>query len=365
MANAVATKNASTELAAYDYGEDLDRGFEGQTSADYSVPFVSVLQQMSPQVSDPRDGGIEGAKPGMLINTVTGELWDGREGLEFVPAMTQHVFVEWVPREKGGGMVGRHEVDSDVVRAARANSSEFGKLRTREGNDLIETFYVYGVLCSGEQPAENVILAFTSTKIKIYKNFNTRVGFFMVQTPNGKRRPPLFSHLVKITTSKGSLKLAESRQAMNTINAYASTDAHVIFGAAYDESLGDEIRVTVVATGLSRANARRQPISVVQGGLRTGTGLLLDLGKSVTVTDVQLTLGSEPGADIQVRVGGIPSVNLPTVASAWGAGGTVRLTAATPAAGRYVLIWFTRLPADGQGHYQVNVYNVSVDGVSG
>lgn len=202
MANAVATKNASTELAAYDYGEDLDRGFEGQTSADYSVPFVSVLQQMSPQVSDPRDGGIEGAKPGMLINTVTGELWDGREGLEFVPAMTQHVFVEWVPREKGGGMVGRHEVDSDVVRAARANSSEFGKLRTREGNDLIETFYVYGVLCSGEQPAENVILAFTSTKIKIYKNFNTRVGFFMVQTPNGKRRPPLFSHLVKITTSK-------------------------------------------------------------------------------------------------------------------------------------------------------------------
>ncbi len=77
--------------------------------------------------------------------------------------------------------------------------------------------------------------------------------------------------LVLVTASKGSLKLSESRQAMNTINAYASTDAHVIFGAAYDEGLGDEIRVTVVATGLSRANARRQPISVVQGGLRTGT----------------------------------------------------------------------------------------------
>ena len=77
--------------------------------------------------------------------------------------------------------------------------------------------------------------------------------------------------LVLVTASKGSLKLSESRQAMNTINAYASPDAHVIFGAAYDETLGDEIRVTVVATGLSRANARRQPISVVQGGLRTGT----------------------------------------------------------------------------------------------
>ena len=77
--------------------------------------------------------------------------------------------------------------------------------------------------------------------------------------------------LVLVTAAKGSLKLSESRLAMSTINAYASPDAHVIYGAAYDDSLGDEIRVTVVATGLSRPNARRQPISVVQGGLRTGT----------------------------------------------------------------------------------------------
>ena len=77
--------------------------------------------------------------------------------------------------------------------------------------------------------------------------------------------------LVLVTAAKGSLKLSESRLAMSTINAYASPDAHVIYGAAYDDSLGDDIRVTVVATGLSRQGARRQPITVVQGGLRTGT----------------------------------------------------------------------------------------------
>ena len=77
--------------------------------------------------------------------------------------------------------------------------------------------------------------------------------------------------LVLVTAAKGSLKLSESRLAMSTINAYASPDAHVIYGAAYDDTLGDEIRVTVVATGLSRPNARRQNIQVVQGGLRTGT----------------------------------------------------------------------------------------------
>ena len=77
--------------------------------------------------------------------------------------------------------------------------------------------------------------------------------------------------LVLVTAAKGSLKLSESRLAMSTINAYASPDAHVIYGAAYDDSLGDDIRVTVVATGLSRQNQRRQSMSVVHGGLRTGT----------------------------------------------------------------------------------------------
>jgi len=75
--------------------------------------------------------------------------------------------------------------------------------------------------------------------------------------------------LVLISAAKGSLKLSESKQAMNTIRAYASEDAHVIYGTAYDESLGDQIRVTVVATGLSKNNARRAapPLQV----LRTGT----------------------------------------------------------------------------------------------
>ena len=77
--------------------------------------------------------------------------------------------------------------------------------------------------------------------------------------------------LVLVTASKGTLKLSESKEAMSTIRTFASDGAHVIYGAAYDDSLGDEIRVTVLATGLSRQGARRQPITVVQGGLRTGT----------------------------------------------------------------------------------------------
>jgi cell division protein FtsZ len=87
--------------------------------------------------------------------------------------------------------------------------------------------------------------------------------------------------LVLIAASKQTFKLAESRNAMNTIRRYAADDAHVIYGTAYDESLGDQLRVTVIATGLSsvhRAESRdtraAAPLTVVQQplhALRTGT----------------------------------------------------------------------------------------------
>jgi cell division protein FtsZ len=85
--------------------------------------------------------------------------------------------------------------------------------------------------------------------------------------------------LVLIAASKQTFKLAESRNAMNTIRRYAADDAHVIYGTAYDESLGDQLRVTVIATGLSGAARRSESrdsrpapgLSVVQPALRTGT----------------------------------------------------------------------------------------------
>jgi len=79
--------------------------------------------------------------------------------------------------------------------------------------------------------------------------------------------------LVLIAANRNTFKLAESRNAMNCIRRYAADDAHVIYGTAYDESLGDQLRVTVIATGLSPARRQQTPISVVhsQPMQRTGT----------------------------------------------------------------------------------------------
>jgi len=76
--------------------------------------------------------------------------------------------------------------------------------------------------------------------------------------------------LVNITASR-TLKLRETRTVMETISAFAADDATVIMGAVYDDTMGDNLRVTVVATGLGRVKQRPQLVPTSQPALKTGT----------------------------------------------------------------------------------------------
>jgi cytoskeletal protein RodZ len=104
--------------------------------------------------------------------------------------------------------------------------------------------------------------------------------------------------------------------------------------------------------------------SATFGNLQAGTGLLLDMGHQVTVTGARITLvGAAGGTGLQLRTGNVATLaGLGTVAEASGAGSAVSLRAAHPAAGRYVLIWFTRLPQDRAGTFQVRVSGIQLSG---
>jgi hypothetical protein len=93
-----------------------------------------------------------------------------------------------------------------------------------------------------------------------------------------------------------------------------------------------------------------------------GTGLLVDIGRTVTVTSVQVSLNGH-GANLELRAGARPTLAwLPVVDSVSDAGGIVRLTPNAPVHVRYLLLWFTYLPPDGDGTYQASVYQVAVKG---
>ncbi|MCC6474980.1 MAG: cell division protein FtsZ [Burkholderiales bacterium] len=77
--------------------------------------------------------------------------------------------------------------------------------------------------------------------------------------------------LVNVTAAKSSLKMRETREIMNTVRSFAADDATIIHGAVYDDSMGDELRVTVVATGLGQPAAARQPKPQLVVSHKTGT----------------------------------------------------------------------------------------------
>jgi cell division protein FtsZ len=119
--------------------------------------------------------------------------------------------------------------------------------------------------------------------------------------------------LVLISAAKGSLKLNESRTAMNTIRSFAAPDAHVIYGTAYDETLGDAIRVTVVATGLNRAGMR-QPLTVIQNthqAQRTGTDnmpFIPTLNEPVNMGNGAMSAGAPGSGRISMGDTAVPTV---------------------------------------------------------
>ena len=80
-------------------------GLEETTTEDFAIPFIRVLQPLSPQLQKQQGGYVEGASAGDLFNTVTGEFYDGEKGISVVPCAYSKKYIEWIPREKGGGLV--------------------------------------------------------------------------------------------------------------------------------------------------------------------------------------------------------------------------------------------------------------------
>lgn len=207
------TDNGSTEVIDpsqnYDYGNDAGAGFDNQTGEDVSVPFLVLLQPGSPEVQ----GEDAVAKAGMWINKTTGEVYSGKDGVTFIPALTEHLLVEWKPRDAGGGLVDQHAIDSELARRVRAQQPlgaykhpDMHNEDPNKINDLVETFYAYGVFVDPNGFASPAVIAFSSTHIKPYKDWMFRVRSIVIPLPNGgkltSRQLPLWALSYQFRTLK-------------------------------------------------------------------------------------------------------------------------------------------------------------------
>ena len=114
MANEV-TKRSATNVALSDFEEFGSLGFEETRTEDMAVPFLRILAQLSPQVNKREGAYVEGAEAGMIFNTVSNKVYDGEKGVQVIPCYYNRRFVEWAPREKGGGYFGSYHPDDPMI----------------------------------------------------------------------------------------------------------------------------------------------------------------------------------------------------------------------------------------------------------
>lgn len=192
----VAVKAANAIVPSY--GDDLaGAGWENTDSGDFQIPFLNQLQALSPQCESGGDREVEGAKPGMFFNSVTEQLYP--EEVTFIAALTKHSFVEWRPQDSGGGFVGEHSINSDVVREAKDRADSPIDLTTPEGNELVETFQVFALILpepGSTDYTDQVVMSFSKTKIKRYKQIMTRLRTF-----KGSQNIPLFAHQITMAAT--------------------------------------------------------------------------------------------------------------------------------------------------------------------
>jgi hypothetical protein len=212
-----ASEQAVATNETFDMGQYAGAGTEAQSANDIAIPFLKVLQPLSPELDESDGKYIEEAKQGQFYNSVTGKRHDGKTGLLFVPCYFERKLLRWGARKAGGGFKG------EVSEADVARQRDEGQLVSFEGRDyyikdgkvdkemcdrLADNRLHYGLVLDeddSEALPSRVLLSLASTQIKKSKLFNAMMRERTIKLPTGQLAiAPTFGYAYRITTVKES-----------------------------------------------------------------------------------------------------------------------------------------------------------------
>ena len=158
------------QLANINIEQFADEGFENVDSKSLALPFLKVLGQLSPQVTQGDSNFMPEAKAGMIYNTVTDELYDGQKGITVIPCFYKLEYIEWKDRDKGAvAPVNVYPADSDIM--SKTTRGDDGKDRLENGNYIEETASHFVVVVE-ESMASEALITMKSTQRKKSKKWN-------------------------------------------------------------------------------------------------------------------------------------------------------------------------------------------------
>ena len=178
---------------------DAAKGLGTIGQEDLALPFLKILGQLSPEVNK-RDGKyVEGAEPGMIYNSVSGDLYDGVKGIDVIPCFYKLEYIEWKDRGEGpGAPVAIYDSSSDIMAKTKPDANY--KDRLPNGN-YIEKTASHFVIVSGDSPS-TALISMKSTQLKISRKWNSMMSGIKMKGANGMFTPASFSHIYKLKTTQ-------------------------------------------------------------------------------------------------------------------------------------------------------------------
>ena len=198
--NQVAEKKPAG-LPANVFEDDAAKGLGSIGQEDLALPFLKILGQLSPEVNK-RDGKyVEGAEPGMIYNSVSGDLYDGVKGINVIPCFYKLEYIEWKDRGEGpGAPVAIYDSSSDIMSKTKPDANY--KDRLPNGN-YIEKTASHFVIVEGDSPS-TALISMKSTQLKISRKWNSMMSGIKMKGKNGLFTPASFSHIYKLKTTQMS-----------------------------------------------------------------------------------------------------------------------------------------------------------------
>ena len=183
------------------FEDDAAKGLGKIGQEDLALPFLKILGQLSPEVNK-RDGKyVEGAEPGMIFNSVSGELYDGVKGIDVIPAFYKLEYIEWKDRGDGpGAPVAIYDSSSDIMSKTKPDANY--KDRLPNGN-YVEKTASHFVIITGDSPT-TALISMKSTQLKISRKWNSMMSGIKLKGKNGLFTPASFSHIYRLKTTQMS-----------------------------------------------------------------------------------------------------------------------------------------------------------------
>ena len=204
---AVADKKAS-EVVVFDsaiFEQDQGLGLENLGREDLALPFLKVLSRQDPILDD-----LDEAKPGDIYNTVTGDIYKGKEGCRVIPCVYQRRYIEWAPRGGGtGAPINIFTPDEERPKTERNSEDNKEYVIGGTGTYLEETHQHFVVILNKDGSTQTALITMKSTQMKKSRKWNSMIQSRVMTGANGSFTPPRFSHIYNLKTvseenSKGS-----------------------------------------------------------------------------------------------------------------------------------------------------------------